>query len=114
VLLVEDNAQSRDAPAGQLSQAGHDVDSAADGRSAIASACQRTPDVVLLDIGLPDMDGYAVLRELKTLPGTRDTMFIALSGSDEDEHDNASGFDHYLVKPAGLNDLLALFPSAQA
>jgi two-component system CheB/CheR fusion protein len=114
VLLVEDNANARDATAGLLSHAGHDVDSAADGRSAIARARQRTPDVVLLDIGLPDMDGYAVLRELKTLPGTRDTMFIALSGSGEDEHDSDDGFDHYIVKPAGLNDLLALFPSAQA
>ena len=111
VLLVEDNKDAREATARLLSLAGHQVVTAADGQSAIAVATTTPPDVVLLDIGLPDMDGYAVLRELKTRRELQQTVFIALSGYDNtDQKTSGETFDHYVAKPVELSELLALFP----
>jgi two-component system CheB/CheR fusion protein len=66
------------------------------------------PDIVLLDIGLPDMDGYEVARRLRATPDFADTMLIAHSGYAGEEHferARQAGFDHHLVKPASITQL---------
>jgi CheY-like chemotaxis protein len=72
-------------------------------------AAQRfSPDTILLDIGLPGMDGYEVARRLREQPGTEQTLIIALSGyslSHTDPHGDGSGIDHYLLKPLDLSQL---------
>ena len=82
-----------------------------DGNEALASAPVFAPDVVLLDIGLPMMDGYQVARRLREVTATRASCLIALTGygqpADRDRA-RAAGFDHHLTKPADPDALLAL------
>jgi two-component system CheB/CheR fusion protein len=88
---------------------GHDVAYAADGRSALAEAGSRPPDVVLLDIGLPDMDGYEVADRLSQCRGPKPPFIIALSGYEYDgRRRGAAGIDLYLVKPVDPADLVSL------
>jgi CheY-like chemotaxis protein len=85
---------------------GHEVHFAADGTGALAQACSRLPDVVLLDIGLPDLDGYEVARRLRATPGPKPRFIIALSGQECDEgRRQAAGIDLYLAKPVEPEDL---------
>jgi CheY-like chemotaxis protein len=72
---------------------------------------QFAPDVVILDIGLPDMDGFEVARKLRALPNTQHILLIALSGYAENKDDprtTAANFDHYLIKPPNLAHLKRL------
>ncbi|MCB1806465.1 MAG: response regulator, partial [Candidatus Competibacteraceae bacterium] len=81
VLLVEDNEDARKATARLLQLAGFQVSAADNGASALQlTGVKRPPDVALVDINLPDMDGYALVQQLKMLPGTEHMRFIALSG----------------------------------
>src|SRR5207249_8161537 len=86
---------------------GHDVRTARDGPSALQNAAEHPPEVVLLDIGLPGMDGYEVARRLREQKGPYVTL-VALTGygGEEDKRRSMdSGFDHHLVKPVGTEDL---------
>jgi CheY-like chemotaxis protein len=92
---------------------GHEVRTAFDGPAALALATEYQPDVVLLDIGLPGMNGYEVAQRLRQLPGLDRAVLAAVTGygqeSDRQRTRNA-GFDRHLVKPvdpAALQDLLA-------
>ena len=115
VLLVEDNPDARAATASLLELAGHRVLTAADGQSALSLAQTARPQVVFCDIGLPDIDGYRLVQQLRALPGLHATVFVALSGETaESQAASQGGFDHHLIKPAGLRELLALIPSQQA
>jgi CheY-like chemotaxis protein len=90
---------------------GHDVTAETDGASALARASRSLPDVVLLDIGMPGMDGYTVARALRELQGGRDLLVIALTGygSANDRRKSAdSGIDHHLVKPVDFVTLQGL------
>ena len=113
ILIVDDNADAAESTAMLLSLDGHEVAVAVDGPSALERAKDFRPDVVLLDIGLPEMDGYDVARRLRAAPWFVDTMLIAHSvyaGVDHVERVRQAGFDHHLVKPASieqLNDLIA-------
>jgi CheY-like chemotaxis protein len=81
---------------------GHVVRSAKDGPQALAFAVEFEPEVVLLDIGLPEMDGYEVARRLRELPQTRKALLIALTGYGQQGDRNkgkAAGFDGHLLKP---------------
>lgn len=96
---------------------GHEVKTASDGPSAMQIATDFQPDVILLDIGLPDMDGYEIGRRLRAMPDFAEVLLIALSGYAGEEHlDRATqaGFDHYLVKPAGLAQLNRLIMSPRS
>lgn len=87
---------------------GHEVKIASDGPSALQSAADYHPEVILLDIGLPEMVGYEVARRLRVMPGFAETILIALSGYDGEEHLDRvrqAGLDHNLVKP--LNQVIA-------
>ncbi len=108
ILVVDDNVDAAESTAMFLRLDRHDVRLAADGLSALATAQEFQPDVVLLDIGLPDIDGYEVAKRLRESPDHADTVLIALSGYGQDEHVQRSrlaGFDHHLVKPADLKML---------
>jgi two-component system CheB/CheR fusion protein len=103
VLVVEDNADARDMLVLLLKRSGHDVQAAGDGVAAIAAAQSFLPEIVLLDIGLPGLDGYGVARQLRSSPDTSGAFLVALTGYGQDEDREKaldSGFDHLLLKPA--------------
>ncbi|RZI86128.1 MAG: response regulator [Rubrivivax sp.] len=113
VLVVDDNRDAAESIAMFLSISGHEVKAVGDGHQALSCAPVFDPEVVLLDIGLPGLDGYEVARRLRQLPQTRDAFLIALTGygqkSDRDQAKDA-GFDEHLVKPAdpgALADMIA-------
>ena len=90
---------------------GHDIRIAHDGPSAIELARSHRPEIVLLDIGLPGMDGYQVAQWLRQESWSKETLIIAVSGygrDDDRRRPRESGFDHHLIKPVDYNDLVAL------
>jgi two-component system CheB/CheR fusion protein len=111
ILVVDDNVDALESSATLLRIDGHEVETARDGLSALTCIEQFHPDVVLLDIGLPGMDGYEVARRIRSMPDQEDTLLIAHSGYGEEEHlqrATQAGFDHHLIKPADLSQLSAL------
>jgi signal transduction histidine kinase/ActR/RegA family two-component response regulator len=114
VLVVDDNVDAADSLAEVLKALGHQVEVAHEGTAALAAASNRPPEVVLLDLGLPGMDGYEVARRLRTAHPGDSIRLIALTGYGQ-EADRArarqAGFDVYLVKPADLDGLLAAIES---
>jgi CheY-like chemotaxis protein len=99
---VDDNVDGLESLATLLELTGHVVETAADGPSALAAARVFNPDVVLMDIGLPGMNGYEVARRLRADPAFRETRLIALTGWGQDtdrERSREAGFDLHLVKP---------------
>ncbi|MEO8312128.1 MAG: response regulator [Caldimonas sp.] len=114
ILVVDDNHDAAEATKVLLELAGHEVKMVGDGGDALASAPVFAPDVVLLDIGLPQMDGYEVARRLRQLAETRASCLIALTGYGQPgdrERARLAGFDHHLTKPADPDALLALVDS---
>jgi len=110
VLLIEDNADGRDSLAMLLRLVGHQVVAAADGARGIAAALEHKPDVALVDIGLPDIDGYEVARRLRASIGPN-LFLVALTGfsqREDRERALAAGFDAHLAKPVDLSTLQAL------
>ena len=103
MLVVDDNADAADSIAVLLRMEGHEVKTVYDGHQALASSQVFAPSVVVLDVGLPGMDGYEVARRLRELPETRQALFIALTGYGQKEDRSlaaAAGFDHHFIKPA--------------
>ena len=103
VLLVEDNADARATTAQSLRDMGYRVEVASDGQQALAAAARQLPDVVILDIGLPDLDGYTVAAAIRQRAGGEPVVLIALSGyggTDPRRHAAPELFDDHLVKPA--------------
>ena len=101
VLVIEDNADAREMLRIALELDGHRVETAADGTSGVETALRTTPDLVLVDIGLPGLDGYAVARRLRAALGHRVTL-VALTGygqSEDRRRTSEAGFDAHLVKP---------------
>jgi two-component system CheB/CheR fusion protein len=108
ILIVDDNTDAAESTALLLGLDGHEVQVAADGPSALVRAKEFRPDIVLLDIGLPEMDGYDVARRLRATSGFANTLLIAHSGYAGEAHFQRvkqAGFDHYLVKPASISQL---------
>jgi signal transduction histidine kinase/ActR/RegA family two-component response regulator len=111
VLVVDDNVDNAAGMATLLEVSGHEVRLAYDGEVAIEVALDQCPDVVLLDIGLPSRDGYAVAETLRRDERCRDAFIVALSGYGRDEDKRRSrdaGFDAHLVKPVDIDELLNL------
>ncbi len=103
VLVVDDNIDAAETVAVFLELAGHQVKAVTDGAQALACAPVFAPEVVVLDIGLPVMDGYQVARRLRATEQTQASLLIALTGYGQDtdrERALQAGFDHHLVKPA--------------
>jgi len=102
VLLIEDNKDAREMLRMMLELAGHVVYEAADGMAGLALVDAERPDVGIIDIGLPRMDGYQVARRIRDLPHGRDMLLLALTGygSPADvKQSEQHGFNHHLVKP---------------
>jgi signal transduction histidine kinase len=105
VLVVDDNVDSGEMLAALLESWGHESHHAVDGPSALERALALRPDVVLLDIGLPGMDGYEVAARLRAHPATTSARIIALSGYGQDSdrtRSRAAGCDDHLVKPVDV------------
>ncbi|APW62437.1 response regulator [Paludisphaera borealis] len=114
VLIVDDNRDTADTTAMLLRIQGYDVAVAYDGRSAISTAKRYDPDVVLLDLSLPDIDGYAVAESLQK-DGMNRASFIALSGHGPDDRSwEQRHFVDYLVKPVEHETLVSLLLRVQA
>jgi two-component system, sensor histidine kinase len=114
VLVVEDNHDTRELLRLLLCLWGHRVEVAEDGLGGVRKAIDWRPDVAILDIGLPLLDGYQVARQVRAVLKDQ-VRLIALTGygSPEDrERALASGFDHHLVKPGDLRELQQLLESA--
>jgi PAS domain S-box-containing protein len=111
ILIVDDNEDSAWTMATLQGMRGHETRTAFTGPDAIVAAAEFVPDVVLLDIGLPGMDGYEVARQLRAMPATAGTFLVAMTGYGRDE-DRAltqeAGFDRHLVKPVDLDILRQL------
>jgi CheY-like chemotaxis protein len=108
VLLVDDDADSTEPLALLLQSKGHDTRIATSGADAIAVAQSFDPHVVLLDLGLPAMDGYEVARRLRQEPRGGDVVLVALTGwSGREVRQRAAdaGFDYHLVKPVNWEEL---------
>jgi signal transduction histidine kinase/CheY-like chemotaxis protein len=102
VLIVEDNDDMRQMLHEALAFSGHEVREARDGATALAVAAELRPDVALIDIGLPDLDGYEVARRLRAAPGGRRMGLVALTGYGQPEDQRKAfdaGFDAHLTKP---------------
>jgi CheY-like chemotaxis protein len=108
VLVIEDNIDAAQSLAMLLRLRGHEVQMAHDGIGALGIAAAFQPEVVLLDIGLPGLDGFEVARRLRASAGTRGAMLVAITGYGQEEYRRRSseaGFDRHLVKPIDLQAL---------
>jgi CheY-like chemotaxis protein len=110
VLVVDDNEDAADSLATLLGVMRYDVRVAYDGPEAIAAADEFTPDVALLDIGLPKLSGYDIARHIRNTRGG-DVLLVAITGWGQDEDRRKAreaGFDHHFTKPADFEVLLQL------
>jgi PAS domain S-box-containing protein len=102
IMIVDDNADAASSLATLLHATGHKVTAYENGKKALDAAAKEAPQVCILDIGLPDIDGYELARRLRADPSTCNTVLIALTGYGQ-EHDRvlskAAGFNHHFVKP---------------
>jgi CheY-like chemotaxis protein len=117
ILVVDDNADSARSMALLQSRRGHETRAAFTGPEALAAAAEFLPEVVLLDLGLPGMDGYEVARQIRAQPALGQTRIFAMTGygTPEDRaQSKAGGFDEHLVKPIDLEILRALLQSPAA
>ncbi|SFN46731.1 PAS domain-containing protein [Variovorax sp. OV329] len=117
ILVVDDLADSADSLAEALRGLGQHVDVAYSGEAALSRVESVRPDIVLLDLGMPGMDGYEVCRRLRGTPAGQQLLIIAQTGwgqKHDRERTHQAGFDHHVVKPMDLGELLALFPRAGA
>lgn len=109
ILLVEDNELNRDMLSRRLIRRGYTVITAPDGQQARTMACSALPDAILMDIGLPDIDGWQVTRQLKANGLTRDIPIIALTAHallTDREKAREVGCDDYDTKPVEFTRLL--------
>lgn len=116
VLVVDDNMDAAESLALLLQREGHSVDVAYDGRDALEQYDRAHHDVVIMDIGLPVLDGYECARAMRRAQGHRELLIIALTGwghPEDRRRSEASGFDHHLVKPVLPCELNALLVAAQ-
>jgi PAS domain S-box-containing protein len=114
ILIVDDNRDSAESLATLLRLLGNDVRTAYEGRQALAVAGAYRPDLVVLDIGLPGLNGYDVAAQLRTMPGLTGAVLVALTGygTEEDRHQaQTAGFNHHMVKPVNFDALQALLSS---
>ncbi len=114
VLVVDDNADSADSIAAILEASGHEVQVAYSAQKALEIAVEYQPDITLLDIGLPDIDGYQVAKHLRQIPELREMRLIAITGYGQEsdrERSREAGFDEHMVKPVEWRKLEELLTS---
>jgi len=109
ILLVEDNEMNRDMLSRRLERKGHEVLIAVDGQAGIDMASSVAPDIILMDLSLPVVDGWEATRRIKADPATQAIPVIALTAhamSGDEEKAREAGCDDYDTKPVNLNRLL--------
>jgi PAS domain S-box-containing protein len=114
ILVVDDNRDAAETLAELLELTGSDLRTAHDGLEAVAVAGEFRPDVVLLDIGLPKLNGYEVARKIREQPWGKGMVLVALTGwgQEQDRHrSREAGFNHHMVKPVDPDDLFKLLTS---
>ena len=108
VLVVDDNHDSADTVAMLLRNSGHEVRVAYSGKQALEEGSEFRPNIVVLDLGLPEMDGYEIARRLRLDPRLKNTRFVALSGYGQEtdrERSRREGFAAHLIKPVSFDKL---------
>ncbi len=116
VLVVDDNRDSADSACAIIQMLGYGAECAYDGPGALAAAARWQPDIVLLDLAMPGLDGYKTLGRLRALPGMDHVHVVAMTGygSQEDRQRTANaGFDGHLTKPVELDALTGLIDSVR-
>jgi CheY-like chemotaxis protein len=114
ILIADDNRDAAESLAALLRMVGHDVRIAYDGVEALGLASEYRPDAIVLDIGMPKMNGYDVAKKLRAEPTGQQMTIIALSGWGQEEDKRRSreaGIDHHLVKPLEPTSLLQVLAS---
>jgi CheY-like chemotaxis protein len=117
VVIVEDNADAREMLQMLLAVEGHEVDIAEDGRDGLALIERLQPDIALIDIGLPLLNGYDVARSLRARCQGPPVLLVALTGYGQPEDRQralAAGFDEHLIKPVSLDRLTQIMSRAPA
>ena len=115
ILVADDNQDAANSLAMLLRLAGHEVHTAHGGQAALSLAGAVRPEFALLDIGMPDLDGYEVAKQIRAAPWGKDVKLIALTGWGQDEDKRrarAAGFDHHLTKPVDPESLEALLSAS--
>ncbi len=110
-LVVDDNQDAADSLAALLEIDGFDVRTVYDGTAAVVAAAQATPDMIVMDLGMPGMDGYETARAIRQQAGAEHILMIALTGwgqHDARRRTVEAGFDHHLVKPVELEQIVKL------
>ncbi|HZH06601.1 MAG TPA: ATP-binding protein, partial [Lautropia sp.] len=108
VLVVDDNEDAAESLAELLALKGHETRAVTQSKAALQLATEFEPEVVLLDIGLPEIDGFELARLLRQMPHTRNSLLVAVTGYGQPEDrkaTSAAGFDHHLVKPVSLRQI---------
>ncbi len=116
ILLIEDNLDAAESLVELLVMLEHEVDVAYTARDGIEKARVFQPDLVLCDVGLPDMDGYEVAHEMRQDPTLHETTLVALTGYTRPEdiaHAKEAGFDQHLAKPVKLAQLEPLIAACK-
>lgn len=111
IMVVDDNVDALEAMAMTLEALGHTVITALDGAAAIVRAVKYKPELVLLDLGMPGMDGFEIAQRLRAIPELKGMKVVALTGYGQPadrSRTQAAGFDHHLTKPVDLNVLSQL------
>jgi signal transduction histidine kinase len=114
VLVVDDNCDAAESLAMLLRMDGAEVEVAFDGEAAVNAVSRFQPDVILLDIGLPKMDGYTAARTIRREPFGRNTLLVAMTGwgqAEDKRRAMEAGFDAHLVKPVSMDALMDIFAS---
>jgi len=111
VLVVDDNVDTVTTLASLVKESGHDVRTAYDGSAVLEAALDYRPNVVLLDIGLPGLNGFEVAKRLRQQPALQNTVLVALTGYGQEsdrQRSREAGFDHHLVKPGDFGKVLQI------
>ncbi|MEA2681311.1 MAG: two-component system, chemotaxis family, CheB/CheR fusion protein [Candidatus Binataceae bacterium] len=110
ILVVDDNTDHIESLCALLEMSGFEAASASDGQRALEVIKSFRPQIVLLDIGLPDLDGYTIAKRIRQMPGGREVVMIAVTGynrTDDRKRAVDAGFNHHLVKPVDFDQLLS-------
>ena len=117
IMVVDDNQDSADSLAMLLRMLGHDVATANDGVRALAMAAEFRPNVAILDIGLPKLNGYDLAKQIRQEPWAKQVVLVALTGWGQEQHRRRSaesGFDHHLTKPVEFDQLQQILATADS
>jgi CheY-like chemotaxis protein/nitrogen-specific signal transduction histidine kinase len=117
LVLVDDNADAADSLSTLLGVQGYRTAVEYDARSALRRARAERPDAMLVDIGLPDIDGYQLAQQLRAMPETRDTVLVAITGygqARDRERAIEAGFAHHLVKPVDMTALVRILEAVES